>query len=219
MRQGGFVLEGIPLFKGLASEDLEAISNRSHIKQYRKNTIIFNQGDESDSLYILLSGRLKVFVSDDEGKEVILGYLEPLEYVGELALIDNEPRSASVITLESSRLSRISQSDFSELLKINPQIPLHIMATLARRTRALASSVESLALLDVYGRTARVLLQEATEKDGVLITGKLTHQDIANMVGSSREMVSRIIKELRQGGYITVREKQIRINQSLPAKW
>jgi len=213
------MLEGIPLFEGLAKADLEAISNHSNTKRYRKNTIIFSQGDESDSLFILLSGRLKVFVSDDEAKEVVLGYLKPGEYVGELALIDREPRSASVITMEESRLSIISHRDFTELLEINRQISSHIMATLARRTRALASSVESLALLDVYGRTARVLLQQATEKDGVLITDRLTHQDIANMVGASREMVSRIMKELKQGGYITVQEKQIRINQNLPAKW
>ena len=93
------------------------------------------------------------------------------------------------------------------------------MATLARRARALANSVESLALLDVYGRTARALLQQANEVDGVLMTDRLTHQDIANMVGASREMVSRIMKELKQGGYISIHEKHIHINQKLPAKW
>ncbi len=213
------MLKGIPLFEGLTEADLEAISNRSHTKTYRKSTIVFGQGDESDSLYILLSGRLRVFVSDDYGKEVILGYLKPGEYVGELALIDREPRSASVITMEESRLSMISHRDFSELLAANPQISSNIMATLARRARALANSVGSLALLDVYGRTARALLEQASEVDGILITERLTHQEIANMAGASREMVSRIMKELKQGGYISIHEKHIHINQKFPTKW
>jgi len=213
------MLEMIPLFEGLTEADLEAISSRSHTKRYRKSTIVFSQGDESDSLYILLSGRLRVFVSDDDGREVILGYLKPGEYVGELALIDREPRSASVITMEESRLCMILHRDFSELLTANPQISSNIMVTLARRARALANSVGSLALLDVYGRTARALLQQASEVEGILITDRLTHQEIANMVGASREMVSRIMKELKQGGYISIHEKHIHINQKLPTKW
>ena len=211
----------IPLFHGLEQADIDQISSHAKIKTYKKHQSIIAKGDTTDSLYLVIEGRLKVFLSDDEGKEVILAFLDKDNYFGELALLDQEPRSASVSTVKETKLAQISYQDFHKVIKENHQIALNLLATLARRNRLLAGNVGNLALLDVYGRVAKTLISQAkkNEKTGKLITGKLTHQEIANLTGSSREMVSKIIKELKFGGYITVKEKHIIINQKLPDKW
>jgi CRP/FNR family cyclic AMP-dependent transcriptional regulator len=213
------MIESIPLFAGLPDEDLAQVENHGSIKTYRKNTIVINQDDESDSLYVILSGSVKVFISGDDGREVVLNQKGEGEYFGEMALIDRQPRSASVLTLQPSRFMIISRTDFMQCLSRNPRIALNLIEPMSRRIRALTENVTSLALLDVYGRVARVLLDQAVEEDGRTITGKLTQQDIADMVGASRAMVSRIIKDLKLGGYISIEKKRIIINQQLPSHW
>ena len=207
------------LFQGLPAADLDALSSRAVTRHYRRHTVVIGQGDESDALYLVIDGRLKVYRSDEEGKEVILAFLDPGDSFGELALLDKAPRSASVETLEPSKLAVISQGDFRAFLSDHPQVAINLIQTLARRNRMLLESVSDLALLDVYGRVARALLKEAKPEEGKLITPKLTHQEIANMVGSSREMVSKIMKELRFGGYISVDAKRITIENRLPVRW
>lgn len=216
---GNTMFENVPLFEGLSGADIEALSSRAITRNYRKNTIVIDQGDETDSLYVVISGRLKVFLRDEEGKEVILAFLNPGESFGELSLLDRSPRSASVETQEETKLAMISRTPFYEFLSSNIQVTINLLETLARRNRAATDSVGNLALLDVYGRVVRVLLKEAKEENGTLVTDKLTHQDIANMAGSSREMVSKIIKELKFGGYICVEQKRITINGKLPMHW
>jgi CRP/FNR family cyclic AMP-dependent transcriptional regulator len=213
------MIESIPLFAGLPDEDLAQVENHGSIKTYRKNTIVINQDDESDSLYVILSGSVKVFISGEDGREVVLNQKGEGEYFGEMALIDRQPRSASVLTLQPSRFMIISRTDFMQCLSRNPRIALNLIEPMSRRIRALTENVTSLALLDVYGRVARVLLDQAVEEDGRTITGKLTQQDIADMVGASRAMVSRIIKDLKLGGYISIEKKRIIINQQLPSHW
>ena len=214
------MLNNIPLFAGLPDEDLKAISNHAITKTYAKNTVILNEGDESDSLYVILAGRVKVFLSDEDGKEVILNTQETGDYFGELALIDEAPRSASVMTLDDSKMSIISKRDFESCLVRHPQIALVVIKGLTKRLRNLTDSVKSLALMDVYGRVARTLLSLATEQDGKMIVNqRLTQRDIAAMIGASREMVSRILKDLTIGGYITVDKKSITINEKLPSAW
>jgi CRP/FNR family cyclic AMP-dependent transcriptional regulator len=213
------MLENVRLFSGLSDQVLAEIEQHGTIKFYNKNTIIINQNDETDSLYVILSGKVKVFVSGEDGREVLLNYQEPGEYFGEMSLIDRQPRAASVMTVEPSRLMVIARGDFLRCLASNPEIALNLIEPMSSRIRMLAENVSNLALLDVYGRVARTLLQNAVEEDGALKTGKLTQQDIADMVGASRAMVSRILKDLKTGGYIKIDKKRIIINQKLPSHW
>ena len=209
-----------PLFAELAPEDLRSICECGTIKTYPKHSIVINEGDLSDTLYIILSGKVKVYVSEVDGREVTLSILGPGKFFGELALIDEAPRSASVSTLETTSLSLVSKAAFEQCVKKNPEIALKLMRVLAQRIRSLTDSVKNLALLDVYGRMARLLENLATSKNGVqVIEQRLTHQDIANMVGASREMISRIMKELMTGNYIQFKEKQITLLKKLPLNW
>lgn len=214
------MLENIDLFSGLDPEELARLSNKAVIHSYPKNTIVINQGDISNSLHVIVSGKVNVFLSNEDGKEIILNTHGPGECFGEMALLDAGPRSASVITTETSKLAIISKLDFETFLQESPQTMLKILQQAFARIRALTETVSSLALLDVYGRVARLLLQDAEEVDGVnVVQTGITQQDIANRIGSSREMVSRILKDLKTGGYIELKGKQIIIRQALPHAW
>lgn len=215
------MLDKVGLFEGLDPEELRLISERSLTRSFPKHTVLISEGDRSDSLYVIESGKVKVYVSDEDGKEMILNILGPGEQFGEIALVDDAPRSASVMTLEPSRMCIISRTDFQAALHENPGLAFNLVRLLAGRVRTLTGSVKSLALMDVYGRVARALLDMAQEDDegALVIDQRLTHQEIANMVGASREMVSRIFKDLTTGGYITVGKSSITINERLPKRW
>ncbi len=215
------MLKNIPLFADLDDAEVEFLSRRAVTRTYPRNAILMTEGDYSDSLYCILSGRVKVYLNDDEGKEVTLNVQGPGEYFGELALLDAGPRSASVMSLEKCRLLVISKADFEDFLANHATAQKKIMLGMIKRLRALTENVRTLALLDVYGRVARVLLQLARPVGDVLvITDELRQQDIANRVGSSREMVSRVLKDLRTGGYIEIDEnRHIVIKERLPAGW
>ena len=215
------MLENVSLFSGLPQSDLDAISKLATTRTFPRNTIIISEGDTSDSLYAVLSGKVKIYLSDDEGKEIIINIQGAGEYFGELALLDDSPRSASVMTIEECKLAIISKAAFDECLEANPQIALRVIRGLSARLRDLTENVKSLALMDVYGRVARTLLDLAEEEENgeQIIRQRLTQRDIANMVGASREMVSRILKDLSVGGYITIRNKTITIHDKLPHGW
>ena len=204
---------------GLSPDELEALTRGATIRSFAKNAVVVNEGDRTDSLYIVLSGKVKVFVADEEGHEVTLGTQGAGEYFGEMVL-DEGPRSASIMTLEPSRFALVSKEAFTAFLASQPDFMLRMIKKLIHRARALTGNVRSLALLDVYGRVARLLLELAVEKDGArVIPEKLTQQDIASRVGASREMVSLILKDLSTGGYITVAGKTITINKEPPKHW
>ncbi|MDH5326629.1 MAG: Crp/Fnr family transcriptional regulator [Gammaproteobacteria bacterium] len=214
------MLSNVSLFSGLPEADRNAIAELATIRSFPRNTIIISEGDDSDSMYVVLSGKVKVYLSDDEGKEIIINILKDGDYFGELALLDESPRSASVMTQEDSKLAVLSKTAFEDCLKTNPGIALEVIKGLSARLRNLTDNVKSLALMDVYGRVARTLLDMSETHDGVqVITQKLTQRDIASMVGASREMVSRILKDLSIGGYITIENKTITINEKLPHGW
>lgn len=195
----------------------EVLGKAGKKRFYPKNTIILSEGDPSSCLYVIHSGRLKAFLADEQGREIVLNIMEPGEYFGEMALIDNEVRSASVMTMEDSQLTVVTKENFNDCLAKNPKLVTPLMLGLIKRLRISTRKVGSLALMDVYGRVASTLLQLAREQDGKLvIREKLTHQEIANIVGASREMVSRIMHDLAQGGYISVDgKKQIVLNEKL----
>ena len=181
----------------------------------RANTIMA-AGDATDSLYIVLSGRLKVMMSDSDGKEVILAILGPGEFFGEMGLIDEEPRSASVVTLEPCELLSIAKRDFRKCLAENFEMSMAVMRGLVRRLREADRKIGSLALLDVYGRVSRLLLDMAETVNGEkIVTKRLPKQDIAKMIGASREMVSRVMKDLQVGGYIEMRGSNIVLRDTI----
>lgn len=212
------MLSKIPIFSGLSDCELAAIERHAVSRAYPKNSVIINEGDTTDSLYIILNGKVKVFLSDENGREIIINSHGPGEYFGELALIDDAERSASVITLEKSTFSVISKNDFKQVLSGHPEIAISVIKDLTRRVRQLTDNVKSLALLDVYGRVAKTLLALAHEEDGeLIIEERLTQQELANRVGASREMVARILKSLESGGYISYRGKHIVIHEKLPS--
>jgi CRP/FNR family transcriptional regulator, cyclic AMP receptor protein len=203
----------------LSAEELAAIAKNGVPRAYPKNTIIVAEGDPGDSLYIVIEGRVKVFVSDENGKEAVLGVQGPGEYFGEM-LLDEGPRSASVMTLEPSRFLVVPRQRFREFLAANPNFAVRMIEKLIHRVRVLTENVKSLALMDVYGRVARLLLELAEERDGRrIIPDRLTQQEIANRVGASREMVSRILKDLSVGGYITQTPTGLVIHKRPPARW
>lgn len=203
----------------LNEDELRALSAQGIVKNFPRSTVIVSEDDDTDSLYIVIGGRVKVFVSDEEGREIVLGTQGPGEYFGEMTL-DGGPRSASVMTLEPSRFAVIPKNRFRDFLLAHPGFAIHLIEKLIRRTRALTENVKSLALMDVYGRVARLLLDLAEQEDGrLVIREKLTQQDIASRVGASREMISRILKDLTLGGYITVERRQITIHRTPPRHW
>jgi CRP/FNR family cyclic AMP-dependent transcriptional regulator len=213
------MLENVPLFSGLPKEALAEIEQHGSVKSCKKNVIVINQDDETYSLYVILSGSVKVFVSGEDGREAVLNHQEAGDYFGDLALIDKQPRVASVMTTEPSKFMIISREDFLKCLSKNPEIAINLIKPMTSRMRMLAKNVSSLALLDVYGRVARILLEQSEEQGDVLVTEKLTQQEIADMVGASRAMVSRILKDLKEGGYISIEKKRITIHHKLPSRW
>ncbi len=213
-------LSNIALFSGLSEADMAAISSLAVTRSFPKNTLVICEGDTSDSLYVVLSGKVKVFLSDEEGKEVTLNLQSAGEYFGELAILDEAPRSASVMTVEDTKLAVLSKAAFEKCMEQHATIALVIMRGLACRLRELTENVRSLALMDVYGRVARLLLDMSEEVNGKnVIKQRLTQRDIASMVGASREMVSRILRDLSIGGYITIENKIITLNERLPRAW
>ena len=205
--------------QGIADGFTRELASLGRVRTYPKNTVFITEGDSSDSVFVILSGRVKVFISDSEGHEMILDTQGPGEYVGEMAL-DGKPRSASVLTLEPSTFSVVGREPIREAIKRNPDFALDMINRIIDRARIATSSVKDLALLDVYGRVARLLLNMAVEQNGKLhIPEKLTQQEIAERVGASRDMVSRIFRDLTAGGYISVENRIITINKKPPARW
>jgi CRP/FNR family transcriptional regulator, cyclic AMP receptor protein len=201
------------------SDDLDALIALGTVRQFPKNTVLVQEGDKNDQIYVVVSGRLKVFLADADGKEVIIDSLGPRQFFGEMAL-DGEPRSASVMTVEASSLCIIQREQFKQFLADKPQAALALIYALIKRARALTRTVGNLALLDVYGRVAHLLIESATEEDGRLIVSeRISQVEIAKKVGSSREMVSRILGDLKVGGYIAMENNRIVIQQALPKRW
>jgi len=210
------MLRSVPLFASFSEEPLRTLTTVVTRRSVTRGTIIMAAGDPTDSLYIVLSGRLKVMMSDADGKEVILTILGPGEFFGEMGLIDDAPRSASVIAIEPCELLAITRRDFRKCLAENVEMSMAVMRGLVRRLREADRKIGSLALLDVYGRVARLLLDMAETVDGQkMVTKRLPKQDIAKMIGASREMVSRVMKDLQVGGFIEMRGSTIVLRDSI----
>ena len=213
-------LKSIPYFTEVPEEALERLAHSAIKKTYPKNAVVINEGDEAGALFIVIGGKIQAYLSNESGRTVTLSTQEGGSFFGELSLLDGEPRSASVITLEPTACYLIPRTAFLTWLKDHPDAASSIIHSLTRRIRALTESVRGLALSDVYGRLVKTLHGMAEEREGVwVIDGKPSHQELANVVGCSREMVSRIMKDLGRGGYIVVEGKQLRIVRKLPTSW
>ena len=219
MKQMIEILRQNSLFEGLGDEDLENLASQGVTRKFPKQTLVVGQGDQTDSMYVIVSGRVDVFLHNEKGKEIIINTLTDSDSFGELAPLGGIPRQASIITTEPSVMAVISRQLFVDALLTKPEISMRIMDKLIALIQDLTEEVSSLALEDVYNRVVRVLHKHSETVDGKLVTEKLTQQDIALRVGATREMVHRILKELKTGGYISIEGKQITIEKKLPAGW
>ena len=210
------VLKSVPLFASFPDDQLRMLVTVVARRSAPRSSVIMAAGDPIDSLYIVISGRLKVMMGDADGKEVILSLIGPGEFFGEMGLIDESPRSASVVAIEPCELLSISKRDFRKCLQENFEMAMTVMRGLVRRLREADRKIGSLALLDVYGRVARLLLDMSENVNGQkVVTKRLPKQDIAKMIGASREMVSRVMKDLQMGGYIEMRGSTILLRDTI----
>lgn len=202
--------------------ELRSLARRGVLRTYRKNAVLINEGEAGDSLFVLLKGSVKVFSMDENGREITYGTVHAGDYFGEMSL-DGGPRSASVMTLEPCTCAVLSRSDVSEHLVKEPEFAINLVVQVIRRARSATETARNMALLDVYGRLIALLEDRRDDVTEVAGSGttleSITHQDIANRVGASREMVSRLLKDLEKGGYIELGIRRITLLKKLPSRW
>lgn len=208
------LLRTVPLFSELSDDAITSLSRLAARRRYPRDTVVFFENEEGDCLFMILEGRIKVTILGDDGREIILTMLGPGDLFGEMALLDNEPRSATAIAVEESELLLLQRSDFQAVVGENPGISIALIKVLTARLRRANHQIQTLALLDVYGRVARVILDMAREegrrlKDGRIAFRRATHQEIANRIGTTRETVTRMLKDLERQGLVRVEGREI----------
>ena len=201
----------VPLFKSLDAGELARFADLVREKSYPKGSVILFEDDPGDSLFVVRSGRVKVVLVAEDGREVILGILGVGAHFGELSLIDNQPRSAHVIAMEESTLLVLRREDFRRRVEESPSVAWSLLTELSRRLRQADDKIGSLVLLDVPGRIARMLLNAADEGGSPKIEKALTHQTIAHVIGASRETVSRAMRYFQDSGWISTEHRRIRV--------
>ena len=203
----------------LQQETLRGIAATGVVRTFPKNTVLINEGDLGDALYVILAGRVKVFASNEAGREFVIDFHGPGEYVGEMTL-DGEPRSASVITVEPTTCAVVNRAHFRDFILAHPDFAMHLIERLIHRVRVTTGNLKSLALSDVYGRMSRLLNALAQPVEGrMVVPEKLTQQDIADRVGASRDMIGKLMKDLVAGGYLHVEDRTITLLRKLPTGW
>ena len=206
-------------FSQLDESALRALVPRGVTREFPKRSVIVNQGDDTRSFYVLLSGRVKAYLTDDQGREIVVNTIEAGDYFGEL-MLHGGPRAASIMTLEPCRVFMIPHGDIEKLLAANPAFARDLIVRLISKVRDLTAMVLDLAVKDVYSRFLRYVTDHAVDQGGVqVVPERLTQHEIAARIGGSREMVSRIMRELAAGGYVAVEAKRIRVLKKLPAHW
>ncbi|MDP2367772.1 Crp/Fnr family transcriptional regulator [Rhodoferax sp.] len=201
------LIRRVPLFAMLTPTQAELLADAVAKRRFKRGQLIVEQGKKSDALYIILSGRARVLMADRKSREVILATLQPGDYIGEMSMIDNEPHSATVEAEIQTDVLVLGRKEFTRCLPENATMAYAVMQGLVRRLRNADQKIGSLALMGVYGRVANVLLESAVPDDGrLIIREKLSRQDIAKMVGASREMVSRVMKDFEEQGFIQTLE-------------
>ena len=211
------LLRKVPLFSGLEKEDLATLASIVSRKEFGKKETLFHQGDPGEEFMILTEGSVKVELMNSEGKELTLTILTPFQFLGELALLDDVPRSATVVSMESSVLLSVNKRDFARLLESYPRMSIPMLRQLTRRVRVLTDDIASMAFLDSYSRVTRKILNLGEEmgqtnaEGHILIDRPLTHQQLANLVGTTRETVTKILNEMKDNGLLDIRRHRITI--------
>jgi CRP-like cAMP-binding protein len=205
------VLRQVPLFSSLEDADLRALAPYLRERRFNRGALVLMQGEQGDSLYLIAEGQVKVVLIGEDGREVILSVMGPGSFFGEMSLIDEQPRSANVVAMQDSVLLQLRREDFQARVRSSPEVALGLIRELSQRLRRADETIGGLALRDVNGRLASLLLELAGEEDGTRITRRLTHATIAQMVGASRETVSRSLKTLATAGVIRMEGREIAI--------
>ena len=199
---------------------MRALAAKGTLKRYRARTTLIEENDQGDTVFVVVSGTLRIYCADTRGREITLALYGPGEYVGEMSL-DGGPRSASVITETASVCAIVSGAAFRQHIAENTDFALELITRLIRRTRLATDSARSMALLDAYGRLTRLFdsLAVSAADGNRRIDQKLTHLGISQRIGCSRELVSRILKDLETGGYIVLKEQHYILPRKLPSRW
>jgi CRP-like cAMP-binding protein len=208
------LLRSVPIFSELTEADFQMLAKVANRRRYPKDSVVFFENEQGDFFFMILDGRIKVTILGDDGREVILSLLGSGDFFGEMALLDNEPRSATAIAVEDSELLSLHRNDFQSVLSDNRSIMVGLIKVLTARLRRANHQISTLALLDVYGRVARVIVDMAREegrrlKDGRIAFRRATHQEIANRIGTTRETVTRMLKDLERQGMIHIEGREI----------
>lgn len=213
-------LADIEFFNAFPDSAIANLERAATLRKFRKNTHIIVVGEESHAAYVLVKGSAYAFTDDDDGNEFIVATFTQGECFGELGLLDGSTRTANVITTSACECLVIPKAEINHEIMKEPRVSQAIIHSLVGRIRGMTEDVSCLALMDVYGRLVRAIENSASDQDdGTRATGRVTHQELASRVGSSREMVSKILKELRIGGYISIDNHCISINKALPDRW
>jgi CRP/FNR family cyclic AMP-dependent transcriptional regulator len=208
------LLRSVPIFSELTEADFSSLAKVANRRRYPKDSVVFFENEQGDFFFMILEGRIKVTILGDDGREVILSLLGSGDFFGEMALLDNEPRSATAIAVEDTELLSLHRNDFQSVLSDNRSITSGLIKVLTARLRRANHQISTLALLDVYGRVARVIVDMAREegrrlKDGRIAFRRATHQEIANRIGTTRETVTRMLKDLERQGMIHIEGREI----------
>ena len=203
----------------LDNDGLQALTTIATRRSYKKNCVIIQQGDETSNMFILLQGSMRVYVEDEDGKQLTVRMLDSGDSFGEVALIGDFPRTASVSTLTDCVVAAFTRVNYLAFLRDHPDLMLAQAKSLANMVRDTTVELSSIALSDVYGRITHIFNKYTDQRDGVERVPRFTHREIAAMIGSSREMVSKVLKELENDGYLSVEDRFYRINQPLPDNW
>lgn len=220
MPQAESLFRQADIFTDLDSQSMQMLVERSRTLSFRKNTVLMTEGETGECMYFIESGSVKIFISDEQGSELTLFVEGPGSYIGEISLLDDAPRTASAITLENTRVLIISKTVFLECIALNPEIAFRLIRVVTQRLRKATDDVRNFALGNVYQRLALKLIELSVEKDGVrCLQRKYSQQELANMIGASREMVGKILSELTKGGYIGTQGSQLSLLKTLPHDW
>ncbi|MEW5945609.1 MAG: Crp/Fnr family transcriptional regulator [bacterium] len=205
-------LREVPLFNEFSQRELKVIAQAATVRRYEKNEVIIHKLERGDTFFSIIDGRVKVILSDEDGKEFIVDVLKPKEFFGELALLDGEPRSATVVAQEPTEVLVLTREEFLNQLKKHPELGIKIMRVLGRRLRRANQRIESLAFMDVCGRLAGTLIDLAAssgekQSDGVNVPLDFSRTELANLVGTTRETLTRALRTLQSMGYIKIKKK------------
>jgi len=214
------IIRQVPIFQDLPEDVIERLLETSRIRKHRKGVQLIAEGESGESLYLIISGRVKIFVSDENGNEMILFVESAGGYIGEISLLDDAPRIASAVTMEATEVISISKQSFKALVKENPDIAFNIIASYSKKLRRSTNVIRSLALRNVYQRLVLKLLELSEEENGVkVIAVKYSYLELGKMIGASREMVGKVMTELFQGGYLEERDKKLIVLKNFPRDW